>query len=152
MSRPGTSTAVRNLGVLVAALVAIASAFVVFGATRHPKFPWPGRSIPTVKACFELPSAKANNLYELLAPRDVKVVVSAHDCGVCVQGTSREVDTLANLAELVTRFGDLPRSEAVDCVNRLRPRWTKGRTYKLSKSKANVLFELLAPDDVAVLA
>lgn len=141
----------RNLGVVLAALVVIASALLVFGATRHPKFPWPGRSVPTTEACLELPPGKGKSLYELLAPRDIRVIVSAHDRGVCVQGTAHEIDALANLTELITRFGDLPKSEAVASVTRLRPRWTNGRTYKLSRSKSDALFAVLAPDDVAVL-
>jgi hypothetical protein len=125
--------------------------FLIFGPGHwKPTCMSQGRADRNVARTYALSEDKADALFNLLAPRDVRVLVSRCDGGVCVKGTAREVEILDHLTALVTRV----QGRNVGCVerymNRLRPSWTSSETYGLTRHKATTLFHLLAFDDVPV--
>ena len=157
----GPSPTKRNLGVLAAAVVAVVTALIVFGSARNSPSPpregwsrftsWADSwSVPTIKRHFDLPHNKTEELFELLAPRDIKVVVGRRDDGLSAEGTVNELDALNSFAELLTRYDHIAERKVRNHVALLRPQWTDHRTYKLPKAKARVLFKVLRADDVAV--
>ena len=157
----GPSRAARNLGLVAAAVVAVTTALIVFGSTRHspspPREGWSrftslvdGWSVPTIKRHFDLPRGKTDELFELLAPRDIKVVVGHRDDVLSAEGTVNELDALNAFAELLTRYSHVSELRVRNHVALLRPQWTDQRTYKLPKANARALFKVLRADDVAV--
>ena len=162
-SRPsaGPSPAARNLGLVAAAVIAVVTALIVFGSTRRSPSPpregwsrftsWANNwSVPTIKRHFDLPHSKTEELFDLLAPRDIKVVVGRRGDRLSAEGTANELDALNAFAELLTRYDHIAEREVRNHVALLRPQWTDRRTYKLPKAKAQVLFKVLRADDVAV--
>lgn len=106
---------------------------------------------PTVAREFTVAKQKADALYDLIAPGDVRVIVSRHKAGVSFRGSMRETEIMASFAELLTRHdGDHPAGALVR-MERARPTWTTNATYKLSKRHAKRLRRVLAFEDVPVL-
>ena len=133
-------------------LILLVPAFLLFGPYQPGWLSWPGqKSAPRVQRAYDLVPAKAAALHHLLAPRDVRVLVSWSESRVSVKGTEREVEILDRFVALLNR---------VDCCNaacvsahmdKARRTWTTSRNYKLSRGKGAALFNILAFDDVPVL-
>ena len=104
-----------------------------------------------VKRHVHLSREKADAMFNLLAPADVKVIVGRHDHGVNITGTRREVAVLEDFVELVTRHEGAGEHELGRSIERLRSTWTKRQTYQLPRHQAQCLFRILAFDDVPVL-
>ena len=137
------SPVARNFGLGLFIIVAALITYVVFAATR---------SAPVMEdRCFELPSTKSAALFELLKPRDIKVLVRKDAGCVQITGTPKESDVLTAFVKLITRYSGAPAHEVQRRMSQARRDWTTRRTYKLSKAKAKTLFNILAPDDVPVL-
>ena len=138
-----SSTAARDVGLGLGIIFVAFVAYIVFAAVRP--------SNVTEKLSFELPSSKAEAVFDLLKPQDVEVLVYRNDGCVQITGTGRECDAVAELVELITRYGGMPAGEVNRRMERARKGWTTRRTYKLSEDKAQAFFNVLAPDDVPVL-
>ena len=111
-----------------------------------------GRMVePAVERDFDLCSDKADAMFRLLAPRDIKVIVGRRHEGVNIRGTPREIAVLADFVELITRYGGQSAGEVRAHINYAKHHGAKTRTYKVSKSKGRVLYEILAAADVPVL-
>lgn len=104
-----------------------------------------------VQQTFGMPSAKADAMYELLSPSDVKVIVGRSNGGVVVKGTSAEVGVVKDFVELVTRLKSGEGKSVDESVRELRGTWTARRTYELPRRQAQALLRVLAFDDVPVL-
>ena len=103
-----------------------------------------------VKRHFHLSPAKADAMFKLLAPSDIKVIVGRHNRGVNITGTPREAEILEEFVELLVRHEGSSKRELQQSIERLRSTWTKRQTYKLPRDKARSLFHVLAFDDVPV--
>ena len=103
-----------------------------------------------VKRSFELPPAKADAMFDLLAPQDVKVIVQRRDYGVSITGTPQEADVIQNFVELLLRHEGICRRDFHTSLGQLRNTWTKRETYELPRRQARCLYRLLAFDDVPV--
>ncbi len=104
-----------------------------------------------VQQHFHLSPAKADALFKLIAPGDIRVIVGRRDHGVTLKGTSRELEVLQDFVELLTRHDDAEGADLDRAMQRVRNTWTKRETYKLPEDKAGTLFRILAFDDVPVL-
>lgn len=133
----------RNVGLVVVVIVAGLATYAVLAATRS--------ATVLEDRSFDIPRAKATAVFELLRPRDVKVVVRKDGRRVQITGTPKECDALAKFVGLITRYTGKPECEVRVAMERARKGWTTRRKYKLSKSRARALFNALAPDDVPVL-
>jgi|GEM_PF-2368482 len=143
----GSSSGTRGLAVLVALLLVGLTAFAVFqasGSTRDAVYKG-----PVVSGEVQLPECKADLFYKMLAPQSVKVRVSRTDCCLQVSGSPREVAALSSLAELLVRYQDVPGDHVRAHLAKMKKKMV-GKDYKLPRGQAQVLFDLLAFDDVAV--
>ena len=104
-------------------------------------------SVPMVWRELELPQPKADMLFELLRPSDVKVLVSRDDCCLRVNGSPGEVTAVVGFGELITRFHGVPKGHVSAHLSKMK---LSKMDYKLSRSSARRLFDLLALDDVPV--
>ena len=104
----------------------------------------------TTTIVLDLPKDKADAVYKLIRPKDIDVRVGSTDTGVWIRGTRVETAVMDRLGEIITRYRHLPSGIAEMRVDEDRPQWTTNKRYKLSRSKARALFELLRPDDVPV--
>lgn len=139
----GVSPATRNVRLSVAVIVSALAVYGVFAATR---------SSPELEdRSFELIPCKAAAMFELLKPRDVKMLVSVDAGSLQITGTRGECDALTEFVELITRYHGKSSHEVRLCMKRARRGWTTRRDYKLAKDKANALFDVLAASDVPVL-
>ena len=146
---PQTSGGTRGLAVLLAATVTAATAFTIFqfkGSDSPSSNLDP--SVPMVSRELELPQPKADMLFELLRPNDVKVLVSRNDCCLNVTGSLGEVTTVVGFGELITRFQNISERHMRARLSKMR---LSQKDYKLSRSSARRLFALLALADVPVL-
>lgn len=111
----------------------------------------PAPGVPTATREIELPKAKADALYTLLAPELVKVSVSPRSEGVQVSGTTREVNAVVAFAGLLTR--DEGKDYMVDqaALEALRQTWDSQHTYPLPRVRADALFAALSFSDVPVM-
>lgn len=145
---PQTSGGTRGLAVLLAATVTAATAFTIFqfkGSDSPSSNLDP--SVPLVWRELELPQSKADMLFELLRPNDVKVLVSREDCCLRVNGSPGEVTTVVGFGELITRFHGVPKGHVSAHLSKMK---LSKKDYKLSRSAAARLFDLLALHDVPV--
>ncbi len=101
---PQASGSMRGLAVVLAATVTAVTAVTIYQFSS-PKAPtsYLDPSVPMVWRELELPQAKADLLYELLRPNDIKILVDRSDCCVKVQGSPGEVATIIGFKELLTR-------------------------------------------------
>ena len=150
-SRPAPE--LRSVAVLLAIVVTIAATLAVLGAARSA-----GQSrrdysnLPTLSATPFLSPSKTDSVYDLLAPKDIRVVVGRRqESGLVLTGTSDEIDALTAFAELLGRHADVAPEIVKDHVGKLHGQWNTTRTYKMPKSKARALYRILAADDVPVL-
>lgn len=145
VSAPRKKCCTGGLGKLfLMGLVGVA-AFAWFGPAFRSVFN-PRRT--TIMVALDLPREKAEGLYELLKPKDIKVLVGP-SAGY-IEGTHAEVEALGQFVELLTRLDGLTPREVRDRKFRLQHEWTSKRTYKLRRSKARALHKILRVDDVPV--
>ena len=128
------------------ALAVFAAAFLTFGVftlslTRHV----------TITRSIQLPHSNADAVFQLLRPRDVKVVVSRESNGIRVSGTPGEVAAVDQFTQLLTRHQGCFAHEVEQRMTESRKDWSTRKKYKLSHSKAKMLFDALAPEDIPVL-
>jgi hypothetical protein len=128
------------------ALFVIVSAVVTLGVIAGTR---PARV--TEERHLRLPPAKAAAMFELLKPRDVKVIVRKEADGIRITGTAKECHVLAELGNLMVRYEGLPDASVEHHMAQSRKSWRVRRTYKLPKHKAKALFDALAPENVPVL-
>jgi len=152
----GQSATTKGSGLWVAFLVFLAVLFwgaqSFQGLSRYVNFGGRSRASSSVLAHLDLDVEKAEAVYELLAPRDIRVLVSRHgprDVGV--EGTVQEIDALDRLAELISRYEDLEGTELARAMRQAESSWAYRRMFKLPHAQADALYELLAFDDVPVL-
>lgn len=145
---PQASAGARRLAVLLAAAVTVATAFTIyqFSNSNSQSFHL-DRSAPMVWRALELPQPKADMLFELLRPNDIKILVDRDDCGLRVNGSPGEVATLLGFGELITRFQGVPEGHVRAHLSKTQ---LSKMDYKLSRSSAGRLFDLLALYDVPV--
>lgn len=104
-----------------------------------------------VRYGFELPKAKADALFNLLAPDHVPVLVGRSDDGVIVRGTSDQANVVNDFVALLTRLDHLRYPDRRRSIEHARPTWTTSKTYPLREPQAESLWRLLAFEDVPVL-
>jgi hypothetical protein len=104
-----------------------------------------------VQRTFEMPAAKADAMFVLLRPSDIKVIVGRCQGGVFIKGTPAELEVVGDLVELVTRLESSDTGCLDDVIRDLRGTWTCRRTYELPHRKAMAFHKILAFDDVPVL-
>ncbi|MFQ5462971.1 MAG: zinc ribbon domain-containing protein [Phycisphaerae bacterium] len=95
---------------------------------------------------IDLDEAKSRELYRLLAPQDIHMIVSLNSGHLSVSGTEQEVDALVGLAEMLarTRHRGGGLSGSVPPAPQKRTR----RTYHLPRERAQLLRELLRDADL----
>lgn len=86
----------------------------------------------------------ADALYELLAPAEVKVIVSRSGDTIAIQGTGEEHATLESALQLL---GWIERDEVFE---RMRQGDSVPCVYRLGPEHADAVYDMLAPDDVKV--
>ncbi len=103
-----------------------------------------------------LNSAKAQAMFDLLAPKDVAVIVGPNHHGrfnggrvISVSGTPEEVRTVQQFAELLTRLEDEPWFRDRESISGPSTGMCE-RTYRLRRSNAKALTKMLSFDDVPV--
>ncbi len=139
----GITVGSRNGRLVLAVMISAVATFAVFAATRSP--------VQIESRFFDLPSAKAAVVFNLLKPSDIKVIVKRDGDRIEIRGTHRECDVLTDFAGLIGRYSGRPECEVRHQMERARKTWTTRETYRLPKSRAKALFDALAPDDVPVL-
>lgn len=145
---PQTSGGTRGLAVLLAAAVTAATAFTIYQfSSSNSQSSYLDPSVPMVWRELELPQAKADMLFELLRPDDIKVIVNRDDCCLKVTGSLGEVATIIGFGELITRFHGVPERHVRAHLSKMR---LSNKDYMLSRLSAGRLFDLLALDDVPV--
>ncbi len=156
LSVAGQSATSKGNGPWVAFLILLAVLFwgaqSFQGLSRYVNFGGHSRASSSVNAHLDLDIAKAEAVYELLAPRDIRVLVSRHgprDIGI--EGTVQEIDALNCLAMLVSRYENLEGAELIRAMRQAESGWGYRRMFKLPRQKADALYELLAFGDVPVL-
>ncbi len=119
----------------------------------HRSIAWPGES----KRNLSLNSAKAQALFNLLAPDDVAVMVGPHHHGrfnggrvVSVSGSPEEVRIVRQFAELLARMEDERGFRDYELIGGSSA-GTCERTYRLRRSRAKSLAKMLSFDDVPVV-
>lgn len=127
-------------------LAVVAAAAVTFGV-----FSLALTKTVTITRSFHLPHSNADAVYQLLRPSDVKVVVSRERDGIRVSGTPGEIAAVAEFTKLLTRHQDCLAYEVQRRMAESRKDWSTREKYKLSNSKAKMLFDALAPEDIPVL-
>lgn len=118
----------------------------------HRSISWSGRS----QQVLSLDPVKAKALFNLLSPDDVSVMVGPVQHrrfigggNVSVSGTSEEVRTVRQFAELLTRIADDPwfrDGELIDSPFAETPE----HTYRLTRSRAKALAEMLSSEGAPV--
>ena len=142
------SAGARGLAVLLAAAVTAVTAFTIYHfSNSNPPSSDLDPSVPMVWRELELPQDKAAMLFQLLRPNDIKILVDRDDCRLKVNGSPGEVATIIGLGELITRFQGVPVRHIKAHLSKIR---LSKKDYKLSRSSACRLFDLLAFDDVPV--
>lgn len=145
---PRTSSGTRGLAVLLAAAVTAVTAFTIFQlGNSNSQSIHLDPSVPMVWRELELPQPKADMLFELLRPNDIKVLVTRDGGCLRVNGSPGEIATLIGFGELITRFQGVPERHVRAHCSKMP---LSKKDYKLSRSSAGRLFELLAPYDVPV--
>ncbi len=139
----GRSPVFRNAGLALTFAISVLITYAVFAATRTV--------VATEERRFDLPPAKTAAMFELLKPRDVKVLVRKDTGRLHIVGTAKECEVLADFTRLITRHRGKPACEVRQCMEHARKSWTTREAYKLPKRRAKALFDALAPDDVPVL-
>lgn len=151
--RPGCSgKSSRVLGALVLAGVLAGSVAWVFDSASASSVysnAWKLRA-DTVRD-YDLRRDKADAVYEILAPRDVKVLVSKRSGGLRVRASSSAAFVLDEFISLVSRLDHLPRVEMEHRMRHARDGWCTSRTYKLGRKQSTLLQHVLAFDNVPVL-
>jgi len=94
---------------------------------------------------YDVKGENADRLFKLLAPDTVKVIVSRSGDGVTVQGTERELAVLDAGLQLL---GWIDRDESFEKMTRGD---RMAETYDLGAERADLLYEMLAPNDVKVI-
>ncbi|NOT02106.1 MAG: hypothetical protein HOP29_15950 [Phycisphaerales bacterium] len=89
--------------------------------------------------------AQAGKLYELLAPAEVKVIVSRSGDDVAIQGTEADHAVLESALQLL---GWIERD---DVFERMRQGEAESRVYPLGDEHTDTVYEMLSPDDVKVV-
>ena len=120
-------------------------------APAPPKAKHAQQQARDVKRLYELPRAKAEALFALLAPDDVKVFVGPDPEGVKIKGTAQEAKILDAFVNLLTREEGQAIDDPAAFIEKLRKTWNTERSYKLPGPKADALFNILAFPDVPVL-
>ncbi len=103
------------------------------------------------KRTYRLSDAKAAALVDLLAPREVPVLVGRRGHNVGIEGTTEQIRTMDRFVELLLRHEKYCYAPHPACFKTYRDKWTSKVDYKLGKKHAKALFELLAFNDVPVL-
>ncbi len=129
---------------LILLSMAGAAAFIWFGPVCRSNFT-ARRS--TISLALDLPREKAEGLYDLLAPDDIRVLIGKH--ADFIEGTHAEVRALEQFVELLTRRPGLSRREVRDFRAALQNEWPS-ETYKLRRSKAKALQKILGMDGILV--
>lgn len=137
----------RSLALWGCGFAVIASATLIFQAAGDGG----GPTEATVRRDYVLGSDKADAIFDMIAPRDVRVVVGRHENGLYFEGAPGEVAIITQFIELVTRLDGHHAVGARMQMNRLRPTWAVEETYKLSRRHAAALRCVLSFDDVPVL-
>jgi len=102
----------------------------------------------TSSRTIDLDEAKSRELYRLLAPQDVHVIVSFNDGHVDVRGSAQEVDALVALSEMLSRPQHHAGGTNGSMVRAARDRI--GRTYHLPQEKTRLLSQLLRDADLSL--
>lgn len=102
-------------------------------------------------AALHLSEVKADALHELLAPRDVKVLVGRRGNGVVVKGTPGEIRTLSELGDLLNRLDSATPDAARREISRMREKALERREFLLPQKTAETLHRLLGAPDVPIL-
>ncbi len=102
-------------------------------------------AIAKTRVVYDVTGDHADQLFDLLAPANVKVVVSRTDDGIAVRGSKKEHAILRNALQLLNWS---KRGKAFQKMTR-GERTT--RKYRLGEEHAEQLFKMLAPDDVKVI-
>lgn len=146
-SRGGGGGAGLAIGLILVALF--------LGFRPHHLVRWGRRAVsattPTVRRAFDLPPAKADALFNLIAPSDIKVIVGRRHGGVFIKGTPNEAETLERFAELLTRLEGWDGNTIEHIIGSLRRQPTVTETYRLPAEKVRALIDILKFDDVPVL-
>ncbi len=97
------------------------------------------------RVVYNVTGPHADMLYDLLAPSDVRLIVSRAGERIAVQGTEQEHEVLSAALQLLSWtdrdgvFERMGRGQRID------------RTYRLGAERANRLFDMLAPGDVRMV-
>jgi hypothetical protein len=98
------------------------------------------------RVAYDVKSTYVDRVYKLLAPDNVRVIVSRSGDRISVQGTDKEHDVLRAGLQLL---GWIDRD---DVFKRMRAGENENRTYyNLGVEHAQALYELLAPNNVRVV-
>ncbi|MFQ5590369.1 MAG: zinc ribbon domain-containing protein [Phycisphaerae bacterium] len=166
-SRP---TALANVALLVGAAVSLAAASTALEPLRYTWQRLPedaglfldyaagagsndyGRTLePAIDRDYDLCEHKAQAMFNLLAPKDIAVIVSRRGGGVHVQGTPWEIRALDRFVELITRKNHQDRDGVRRYVKSLLRTSETTKEYRLPPEKREVLGSILALDDVPLL-
>lgn len=150
----------RRVGAIATALLLVGSTSGWASATTAVH--WIGQSVAmtatsqtaddrSVEKLLDLTPEKADALFALLAPQDIKVLVGRRNQGVHVRGTAKEVATLEALAELMMRESDREITDPQKFIEELEGTWDSASVYKLPKPAGEALLTVLAFPDVPVL-
>ncbi len=105
----------------------------------------------SVEKLLDLSPGKAQAVYDLLAPQDVKVLVGRRNQGLHVRGTAKEVATLEALAELMMRESGRDVGDPAKFIEEMQGTWDTTSLYKLPQPAGEALLRVLAFPDVPVL-
>lgn len=94
---------------------------------------------------YSLSDEHADMLFKLLAPSDVRVIVSRNDNDISVRGTEPELRVLGAFLELLNWV------DRTAVFERMTGGEQESRNYEIGGERAGLLYNMLAPNDVKVI-
>lgn len=142
----------RNFALLVAAIAVVVSVVVAFRSTMgSSQYGRDDSSLVFLRRDYDLSPPKAEALHDLIAPKNIRVIVGRRTGGVFVKGTLGEVEILDRFVDILTRLDGLSAAEEKARMKEYRRTWTTTGIYKLPRRTGSALRRILAFDDVPVL-
>ena len=148
----GNPGGLQNFGLFMIGLLFVGAAVSLVRVRGGGSlFGEPAEPAITIRQEFPLIARKAEALYQVFSPSDVRVRVGRYGQGLVFTGTPGELEVIQRAIELVTRFDHLLELERQAAMTAARPFWNSSGTYRLDRRKGRALYALLAFEDVPVL-
>ena len=143
---------VAGFALVGAAALSLMTAATAVQSAWAPPSPSPRHiSVELLDREYALSFSKSDQLFHMLKPDDIQVVVRRQDGGIGITGTQWEVDVLDRFVELINRKHDQDKATVLRYIDRSLKTSDTQERYRLPSHERNALFKILQADDVPVL-